>query len=115
MSASDDHRAEVARRAAEVMCADLSRRVPIPELARVCGTSPTVLKEAFREEWGMSVYAWFRRRRMIFAARSLARTSLPVREVARLVGYANPSKFSGAFRACLGMSPSSWRERYGRP
>lgn len=107
-------RSEIARAARAVLLADLSRRVTIPELARACGTSPTVLKEAFRAEFGMPVYAWSRRRRMIAAARLLMWTDLPVGEVARAVGYASASKFARAFAACLRLGPSAWRERYGR-
>lgn len=105
-------REEVARRAREVLLADLSRHPTIPELARACGTSPTVLKEAFREEFGMPVYQWARRRRMIAAARLFAQTDLPVADVARALGYANASKFARAFASCLRMSPTAFRERY---
>ncbi|MBM6762169.1 helix-turn-helix domain-containing protein, partial [Megamonas hypermegale] len=79
-----------------------------------CGTSPTVLKDAFRAEFGTSVYEWARRRRMIAAAKLLVRTSASVAEGARAVGYANPAKFARAFEACLRMSPSAFRARYGR-
>lgn len=105
---------QIAERARALMCAHVERPLTIPELARACGTSPTVLKESFREEYGMPVYAWFRRWRMLRAARLLVRTDLTVAEVARTVGYANPSKFTQAFSACLKMTPSAWRERYGR-
>lgn len=108
-----DDRGDIARRVREVLLADLSRRVTIPELAKACGTSPTVLKEAFREEYGMSVYAWFKRRRMMAAAKLLVRTDLPVGEVARALGYANTSKFARAFASCLRLCPRAFRERYG--
>ena len=107
-------RSDIAHRAREVIAADLARHVTIPELARIRGTSPTVLKEAFREEFGVPVYTWARRRRMIAAARLLVRTDLSVAEVARALGYANASKFARAFASCLRMSPSAFRERYGR-
>lgn len=107
-------RSQVAQRARELMCVDLRCAHTIPELAQACGTSPTVLKEAFREEYGLPVYEWFRRRRMICAARLLVRTDLPVADVARAVGYANPSKFARAFADCLRMRPHEWRARYRR-
>lgn len=114
MSASTDSRSRIARRARELMCADARRSITIPELARLCGTSPTVLKEAFREEYGMPVYEWFRRWRMIRAAKLLVQTDEPIAEIARLVGYTNPSKFARAFNDCLHMNPSTWRTRYQR-
>ena len=107
-------RSEIAQQARELMCVDLRRSHTIPELAQACGTSPTVLKEAFREEYGLPVYEWFRRRRMIFAAKLLVRTDFPVAEVARAVGYVNSSKFARAFADCLRMRPHEWRARYRR-
>lgn len=113
-SSSSRTHAQIAQEARDVLLADLTRAVTIPQLARICDTSPTVLKEAFREEYGMPVYEWFRRRRMIAAAKLLVQTKLPVAEVARRVGYSNASKFARAFSDCLHMNPSAWRERYGR-
>lgn len=114
MGRSVQSRSQIAQRARELMCADVRHAHTISELARACETSPTVLKEAFREEYGLPVYEWFRRRRMICAAKLLVRTDAPVAEVARAVGYANPSKFARAFADCLRMRPHEWRARYRR-
>lgn len=114
MSQNTQRRREIAQTARETVLSHLSSPLTIPELARECGTSPTVLKESFREEYGMPLYAWARRRRMIAAAKLLVQTRLSVAEIAHAVGYSNPSKFARAFSACLGMNPSAWRDRYGR-
>lgn len=114
MSPNTQRRREIAHAARELVLSHLAHPLTIPELARACGTSPTVLKEAFREEFGMPLYSWTRRRRMIAAARLLVQTKLSVTEVSRIVGYENPSKFARAFSSCLGMNPSAWRDRYGR-
>ena len=45
------------------------------------------------------------------AARLLAETELSVAEVAQACGYANPSKFSAAFRREQGMNPLEFRRR----
>lgn len=81
----------------------------IPELAQACGTSPTVLKESFRREFGLPVYDWYRRLRMLRASELLAGDQHAVGEVARLVGYANASKFARAFADCMGVAPSAYR------
>ena len=114
MSQNNLRRREIAQAARETILSHLADPPTIPELARECGTSPTVLKEAFREEYGMPLYAWTRRRRMIAAAKLIVQSRLSVAEVSRAAGYANPSKFARAFSACLGMTPSAWRDRYGR-
>ena len=51
------------------------------------------------------------RRRMEVGAELLRSTSLPVRDVARRVGYTNPSHFARAFRRRYGLSPSTHRAR----
>lgn len=80
---TESRRTRIARAAHDILSAELTRSVSIAELARACKTSPTVLKEAFREEYGVPVFEWHRRRRMIAAAKLLVKTELPVGEIAR--------------------------------
>lgn len=115
MGSANENRSRIARAARELMCADMSRSLTIPQIASQVGTSPTVLKESFREEYGMPIYEWFRRWRMIKAAKLLVQTATPIAEIARTVGYSNPSKFAKAFNDCLHMPPSVWRTKYRRP
>ena len=100
---------QIAEQAMSLMGEDVSRRMTIPELARACSTSPTVLKQAFREVHGETIYQWLKRRRADVAADMLARSDLSIAQIAATVGYSNPSKFSHAFSACKGMTPRVWR------
>lgn len=100
---------EIARRAQEVMTRDLSHPLTIPATARLCGTSPTVLKQSFREAYGQSVHEWYRECRMRYAAQLLENTSYSVAQIALEVGYSNPSKFSKVFSQLMGCTPSLWR------
>ena len=50
---------------------------------------------------------------MMTAAMLLRATQLPVREVARQVGYSGTSNFYRAFRAQFGCGPAEWREGAG--
>ena len=110
-SAPNKHVA-IAYQAQEVLARDLTEEVSIPKLARACGTSPTVLKEAFRETFGMPVYTWYRNYRIRCACELLEEDpSRSVASVAAEVGYANPSKFSRAFKDCVGSTPLAWRNR----
>ncbi len=103
---------QIAYRAQGELMRDLSTPLTIEQLAQRCESSPTVLKQAFRETFGSPVYAWYRRQRMRRAAELLGDGRLGVSEVAAAVGYSNPSKFSRAFSACMGCSPSAWRTRH---
>ena len=106
---------ELVRRAQEVMTRDLSEPLTIPATARLCGTSATMLKQAFREVLGLSVHDWYRGCRMRRAAEMLASTSYSVAQISSEVGYCNPSKFSKVFARYMGDTPGAWRAaRRGR-
>lgn len=102
-------RADIARLARSLMRQNVESPLTIGELARRCQTSPTVLKESFRAEYGMPVHEWYRRFRMLRAAELLRVGSGSISDVARAVGYSNASKFAQAFCACMGATPSAWR------
>ncbi|MBP3885704.1 MAG: helix-turn-helix transcriptional regulator [Olsenella sp.] len=107
--ASASHQ-RIAARAVREMREDLACPKTIALLARKCDTSPTVLKESFREVYGMPVYSWYRRYRMEAASRRLLDGHSSVADVALSVGYSNPSKFAKAFGETMGMTPSEWRQ-----
>ena len=100
---------ELAYRAQRIMMGNLQTPVTITTLATRCGTSATVLKEAFRETFGEPIYQWYRTYRIKLAAETLKTTDLTIAEVASSVGYANPSKFTKAFADTMGKTPRAWR------
>lgn len=101
----------IAYRAQAAMVADIAHTPTIASLAEQCKTSPTVLKEAFRESFGMPIYTWFKHYRIQRACELLEEDrTRSIASVAAEVGYANPSKFSKAFSDCMGTTPYAWRE-----
>ena len=88
---------------------DLSGHLTIEQLSEELGASPTSIKTAFKSVYGMPVYAWQRQHRLLEAQRLLRETELPAAEIARLAGYGNPGKFSGAFRQMFGITPTQYR------
>lgn len=110
------HRERIAFGAEALMKRDMSKTMTISELAQAVGVSPTVLKEAFKETFGMPVYAWYRDFRMQCACEMLVdRPQSSIGEIAAEVGYSNPSKFSKAFAKCVGATPRAWRSAQSRP
>ena len=59
---------------------------------------------------GTSVSHYLRMRRMALARTLLARTALPVGEVASRCGYQNQGAFAERFLAETGLTPSLWRQ-----
>ncbi|MBN8218370.1 MAG: AraC family transcriptional regulator [Spirochaetes bacterium] len=80
------------------------------DLAVQSGLDGETLRRHCLRETGRSPMAYVARLRMVRAVEWLAR-GLPVREAARLVGYANPFAFSVAFKRNLGSSPSAFLSR----
>lgn len=82
-------------------------------LARSVEMDVSSFSRALQAATGMPPYAYLTRRRMAWAQRSLSE-GRTVTEVAMASGYANPSKFSAAFRRVVGCPPSMWRRQQHR-
>ncbi len=83
----------------------------IEELSERFDISPTVMKKCFRGVYGDSIYAYMKKYRLQSAERLLRESSAPVGEIALQVGYLNPNKFTAAFCAEYGMSPTAYRKK----
>ena len=105
-------RMQVAYRAQQVMTRRLRDPIGVEALAKQCEVSPTVLKESFRETFGVPVGTWYRSYRIHRACELLGRPDMPITEIARAVGYVSASKFSKAFSDVKGMTPSAWRRGF---
>ena len=57
----------------------------------------------------MSFRSFLTRARMARAAELLVSTDIPVKEVARRVGYHEPSQFTKAFKRAYAATPSEFR------
>lgn len=86
--------------------------VRVEDLARLVGVSPSHLGALFREATGGGVLAHHTALRMSRARGLLDTTELPVSEVAREVGYADPLYFSRQFRRVHGLSPTAYRGQH---
>jgi AraC-like DNA-binding protein len=79
------------------------------DVARELGVTPGHLTTVVRRRTGRTVQDWIIERRMAEARTLLSDTDLPVAEVARRVGMADPGYFSRLFRRAHGASPRQWR------
>lgn len=93
--------------------AGLERQLHVSDMAQAVGLSVFHFSREFRRVMGASPYAYVRRRRIARAALLLAGSKLPIVEIARGVGFKTHAHFSGAFLRTAGMTPRSYRIRYG--
>ena len=96
--------------AAAVVRAECGRDLTLAYVARRVHSSRRQLQRVFREVAGTGFRDYVARVRLERAA-ELARAdpARPMTEIARAVGYTNPSSFSAAFRRHHGVPPSEVR------
>lgn len=84
-------------------------------LAEEVHLSRSHLFRCFDATVGMSPLAYLRQMRVERMARLLASTDLSVAEVARAVGWTDPSYAARCFHAACGVSPTGYRRRQTPP
>jgi AraC-like DNA-binding protein len=91
------------------------RPLTLAVVAGALASSPRQLQRAYQQFGEMSFSEDLFARRMSAAAGLLIeQRAIPVSDVARLVGYRQPSHFASAFRRHYGLSPARFRERVAR-
>ena len=93
----------------KVIQEDLSRTLPLTELAAIACLSTTQFKKIFRENTGCTTQQYIIRLRMEKARALLTHTDLPVQIIAEQVGYQDLSAFSRRFSEFFGQSPRTFR------
>ena len=91
------------------------RELTLDVLARGLSSSPRQLQRAYAQFGDVTFREDLRARRMTAAAELLLeQRSIPVRDVARLVGYRHAPHFAHAFRRRYGLSPARFRECFSQ-
>ena len=88
----------------------LDSRETLKSIADRYGMSLTALKDCFKAVYGKPIHAFQREYKMQTATKLLVTTKLSIAEIAGMVGYENPNKFSAAFKEIIGQSPSKYRK-----
>ena len=68
------------------------------------------MKDCFKAVYGKPIHAFQREYKMQTAIKLLVTTKLSIAEIAGMVGYENPNKFSAAFKDIIGQPPSEYRK-----
>ena len=83
----------------------------LDDLASRCGLHPSYLSRSFKQETGMSLFAFINNVRIQKACQLLKRSGLPIIDIAFSIGYNNISFFNRYFKKITGSSPSEYRKR----
>ena len=85
----------------------------VHEIADLLGRDRRNLTRAFRDSTGYAPYEYLTNRRME-RAKELLSTKCSILDIAMMVGYSNPAKFSAAFHRIYGCNPSTWRKDFAQ-
>ncbi|MCK6488843.1 MAG: AraC family transcriptional regulator [Planctomycetes bacterium] len=102
-------RPEPLQRAAAWALARLDATLAVDDLAARAGLSPAHFARAFAAAYGLPPMAWINGQRLDRAARLLTGGDLPVAEVGRRCGFAEPSYFCRVFRRAYALTPAGYR------
>ena len=105
-------RVTLAKNLCNYLTEHMDSHVTISELSNIFHVSQTALKNSFKDVYGVSVYTFIRGQKMQAAAILLRQTDSTVLEIAGQYGYDNGSKFAGAFKSVMGMSPNEYRNAH---
>ena len=93
--------------------ANLSRRIPVQELARLLRLSGSHFCRAFKCTFGASPRDYVLRRRIEVAQGLMLTTSEPLSSIAVSCGMCDQSHFTRSFHRIVGEPPYTWRRARG--
>ncbi len=97
------------RRVREHVEVHLSESMDLAELAGVAGLSVYHFARAFKQSTGVTPHHYLVHRRIERAQEMLARSELPLSEIALAAGFSDQSHLARHFRQMLGMTPGQFR------
>jgi AraC family transcriptional regulator len=100
--------------ATDYMNDNLARKLTLAEIAGVAHMSPDHFARSFKAATGLSPHQYVIHRRVERAQTLLSDTSLTVAEIARAVGFSNPSHLAHHVRRLLGVAPGALRRESRR-
>ncbi|MBT6297576.1 MAG: GlxA family transcriptional regulator [Rhodobacteraceae bacterium] len=100
------------RAAIEIIEANISDPLCVPEIARQVGLSQRQLERQFNKSVGCSIVQFGLLLRLQHARVLLISTDLGVREIATASGFNSLSHFAQAFKKCFGRRPSGNRQAW---
>ncbi len=92
---------------------EFPRRHTLETLARTAGVHRVHFAREFRRYFGCTVGDYVRQRRVEFACHRLTASRDPLSAIAFDAGFADQSHFTNAFRQFVGLTPGTFRARFG--
>ncbi|MGM9516757.1 helix-turn-helix domain-containing protein [Roseateles sp. DB2] len=102
------------RRVLAFIADNITREIPIPEMARHCGMSESHFSRAFHAAAGLPPHQYAMKLRLERACAALTGSEDRMVDIALELGFSSPSHFSRAFAQRYGMPPARYRQLHRR-
>ena len=109
MDLLSDYPYRISRAVKRLIIDNLAALPSLAEIARSVGTYREKLSQVFREQTGMTVFAFIREERIRRGVQLLRESEIDVQDIALLIGFNNAGNFATAFRERIGVTPSAYR------
>ncbi len=107
LSLGHSERAQI-HEARAILLRDLANPPSLDMLARAVGVNPNKLNQGFRQEFGMTVFAWYRKTRIQHACELLRQGQLNIDETAQALGFHDTPHFIRHFKQHFGKTPGMY-------
>lgn len=94
----------------EILLQDLSKNYKISDLAKEINISEYKLKEGFKKIYGNTITQFVLEKKLELGKDELEKNQKKVKEIARELGYENPSHFIDAFKKKYGITPKQYEK-----
>ncbi|MFA9379778.1 MAG: response regulator [Acetanaerobacterium sp.] len=104
----------VIEKAERYLCENFDREIALEDIARAVNLSPFYFSRFYKEETGVNFIDRLTGIRMEKAKGLLLDNTLSIKDVARMVGYADPNYFSKLFKKMVGTTATEYKDIYGK-
>ncbi len=108
LSLSGSSEREQIHGARQILMQNLSNPPSLATLARKVGMNPNKLNQGFRQEFGMTVFAWYRMTRIQRSCELLQQGQLNIDETAQSLGFHDTPHFIRHFKKHFGKTPGRY-------
>jgi AraC family transcriptional regulator len=90
---------------------NISRNIPLEELANICNCTPIQFARKFHVHYGVRPHAYVLTRKVERACQYLRQNRLALKEIAILSGFSDQSHLNRMFRRHKNMTPAEYRKQ----
>lgn len=91
-----------------------SENITVAEVSEYFGYNPKYLSSFFKAQSGMTLKQFMLQSKMDTAKAELSDTNHSISQIAYNVGFSDAHNFTNAFKKITGLSPSEYRQSYGK-